>query len=171
MVPTWVRYKSPFLKAEIVNFGRFNCSWIRIRIPNTNPYLKEPKSLQIRMTMTHWYFTESSVADPGCLSRIPDPDFYPSRISDPGSKNSKKREGWKKNFCHNFFVATNFTKLHIILVLMKKKIWANFQTILKLFTQKIVNKLSKIWIWDPGSRGQKGTGSWIRNTDRKTMSG
>jgi hypothetical protein len=22
-------------------------------------------------------------ADPGCLSRIPDPDFYPSRISDP----------------------------------------------------------------------------------------
>ncbi len=41
----------------------------------------------------------SSVADPGCLSRIPDPDFYPfpipdlgSRISDPGSKNSNKRE-------------------------------------------------------------------------------
>ncbi len=29
-----------------------------------------------------------SVADPGCLYRIPDPDFYPSRISDPGSKNS-----------------------------------------------------------------------------------
>jgi hypothetical protein len=28
-----------------------------------------------------------SVADPGCLSRIPDPDFYPSRISDPESKN------------------------------------------------------------------------------------
>jgi hypothetical protein len=35
----------------------------------------------------------TSVADPGCLSRIPDPDFYPSRIPDPGSKNSKKREG------------------------------------------------------------------------------
>ncbi len=33
----------------------------------------------------------SSVADPGCLSRIPDPDFYQSRISDPGSKNSNKR--------------------------------------------------------------------------------
>jgi hypothetical protein len=27
-----------------------------------------------------------SVADPGCLSRIPDPDFYPSRIPDPGSR-------------------------------------------------------------------------------------
>jgi hypothetical protein len=27
-----------------------------------------------------------SVADPGCLSRIPDPDFYPSRIPDLGSR-------------------------------------------------------------------------------------
>jgi hypothetical protein len=33
----------------------------------------------------------------------------------------------------------------------KKKIWANFQRIIVLFTQKIVTKLSKIWIWDPGS--------------------
>ncbi len=45
---------------------------------------------------------------------------------------------------------------------LKKKIWANFQRIIELFTQKIVNKLSKIWVWDPGSRGQKGTGSRIR---------
>ncbi len=86
-----------------------------------------------------------SVAEPGCLSRIPDPDFYPSgipdlgsRISDPGSriadlrsrisdrgsqipdlgsKNSNKREGWKKICCHTFFVAINFTKLKIILFL------------------------------------------------------
>ncbi len=29
--------------------------------------------------------------------------------------------------------------------------WANFQGIVELFTQKIVNKLSKLWIWDPGS--------------------
>jgi hypothetical protein len=28
---------------------------------------------------------EISVADPGCLSRIPDPDFYPPRIPDLGS--------------------------------------------------------------------------------------
>jgi hypothetical protein len=28
----------------------------------------------------------TSVADPGCLSRIPDPDFYPTRIPDPGSR-------------------------------------------------------------------------------------
>jgi hypothetical protein len=60
--------------------------------------------------------------------------------------------------------------------MMKKKIRANFQRIVELFTQKIVTKLSKIWVWDPGSgiwkkpipdpgsRGQKGTGSriWIR---------
>jgi hypothetical protein len=31
-----------------------------------------------------------SVADPGCLSQIPDPVFYPSRIPDP---DSSKREG------------------------------------------------------------------------------
>jgi hypothetical protein len=28
---------------------------------------------------------------------------------------------------------------------------ANFQRIIELFTQKIVNKLSKIWVWDLGS--------------------
>jgi hypothetical protein len=42
----------------------------------------------------------TSVADPGCLSRIPDPDFYPSRIPDPGSriqKQQQKREV-KKNY-------------------------------------------------------------------------
>jgi hypothetical protein len=35
--------------------------------------------------------------------------------------------------------------------MLKKKIWANFQRIIELFTQKIVSKLSKIWVWDPGS--------------------
>jgi hypothetical protein len=60
---------------------------------------------------------------------------------------------------------------------LKKKIWANFQRIIELFAQKIFTKLSKVWVWDPGSgkkpipdpgsRGQKGTGSRIRirNTD------
>jgi hypothetical protein len=65
--------------------------------------------------------------------------------------------------------------------MLKKKIGALFQKIIELFTQKIVTKLSKIWLWDPGSgknlfrdpektysgsRGQKGTGSriQIRNT-------
>jgi hypothetical protein len=96
-----------------------------------------------------------SVADPGCLSRIPDPDFYPSRIpdlgsliSDPGSKNSNKREG-----CHTFFCSHKFHKIvhYFSFEVLKKKIWANFQRIIELFAQKIFTKLSKVWVWDPGS--------------------
>jgi hypothetical protein len=34
---------------------------------------------------------------------------------------------------------------------LKKKIWANFQRIIELFTKKIVKKLLKICSWDPGS--------------------
>jgi hypothetical protein len=48
---------------------------VRIRIQTPDPYL-------IR-----------SVADPGCLSRILIFTHPGSRISDPGSKNSNKREG------------------------------------------------------------------------------
>ncbi len=33
----------------------------------------------------------SSVADPGCLSRIPDPDFYPSRIQKQQQKRGVKK--------------------------------------------------------------------------------
>jgi hypothetical protein len=66
--------------------------------------------------------------------------------------------------------------------MLKKKIWPNFQRIIELFTQKIGAKLSKIWVWDPGSeirdpesgkkpipdpesRSQKSTGSRIPNPD------
>jgi hypothetical protein len=64
----------------------------------------------------------NNVADPGCLSRIPDPDFYPSRIPDPGSripdpKTGRKERGEKKTFVKLFFVATNFPKCKIILFL------------------------------------------------------
>ncbi len=128
-------------------------------------------------------------------SRIPDPDFYPSgipdprsRIPDPGSKNSNKREGWKKIWSHTFLCSHKFHKIvhYFSFEVLKKKIWANFQRIIELFAQKIVTKLSKVWVWDPGSgigdpektysgsqildpgsRGQKGTGSRIRNTDSR----
>ncbi len=85
-------------------------------------------------------------------------------IPDPGSKSSNERQGRKKNsLSYHFFGAINFTKLnYFIFEMLKKKIWANFQIIIELFTQKIVTRLSKIWVWDPGSRGQKGTGSRIR---------
>jgi hypothetical protein len=39
--------------------------------------------------------------------------------------------------------------------MLKKIIWPNFHRIIELFTQKIVNKLSKIWVWDPGSEIRK----------------
>jgi hypothetical protein len=35
--------------------------------------------------------------------------------------------------------------------MLKKKIWADFPRIIEVFTQKIVTKPSKIWVWDPGS--------------------
>ncbi len=79
-----------------------------------------------------------------------------SQIPDPGSR-ATKEGGEKKFVVITFYIATNFTKLQIILVLKcwRKKIWANFQSIIELFTpQEIVirvNKLSKIWVWDPGS--------------------
>jgi hypothetical protein len=34
-----------------------------------------------------------SIADPGFLSRIPEPNFYPTRIPDPGSNNNKRGGG------------------------------------------------------------------------------
>jgi hypothetical protein len=71
---------------------------------------------------------------------IPDPDFYPSRIPDP--KTATKERGEKKE---------------------KKKILANFQRIIELFTQKIVNKLLKYGFGirdpDPGVKKAPDPGS------------
>ncbi len=83
-------------------------------------------------------------------------------------------------YIHKFHKITHYFSFDVL----KKKIWANFQRIIELFTQKIVNKLSKIFFWDPGSeirdpgsgknlfripdpgsRGQKGTGSRIPDPD------
>ncbi len=107
---------------------------------------------------------------------IPDPGSWFLPIPDPGSKKKQQKRGVKKICCHNFLCSHKFHKIanYFIFEVLKKKIWANFQRIIKLFTQNIVTKLSKIWIWDPGygknlfrirdpgSRGQKGTGSRIR---------
>ncbi len=80
------------------------------------------------------------MADPGCLSRIPDPDFYPSRI--PVPETAMKDIGEKNWLSYLFLGVINFTKLNcFIFEMSKKKIWANFQRIIELFTQKIVSKL------------------------------
>ncbi len=93
-----------------------------------------------------------SVADPGCLSLIPDSDIYPWQIPDPKTATKEKCE--KKISCHTFFCSYKFHKIenYFIFEMLKKKIWANFQRIIELFTKKIVTKLSKIsGIRDPGS--------------------
>jgi hypothetical protein len=68
----------------------------------------------LKLSFSKYLFTHipTSVAEPGCLSRIPDPDFYPFRIPDP--KTATKERGEKKFVVKAIFVATNFTKLKII---------------------------------------------------------
>jgi hypothetical protein len=50
----------------------------------------------------------NSVADPGCLSRITDPDFYPSRIPDPTT--APKEEGRIFCFCPTIFCSLKYHK-------------------------------------------------------------
>ncbi len=86
-------------------------------------------------------------------------DVYPgSRIlifTHPRSRIQKQEQkrGVKKNFCHTFIGSHKFHKFVscFSFEVLKKKIWANFQRIIELCTQKIVSKFSKIWGWDPGS--------------------
>ncbi len=122
--------------------------------------------------------TVVSVADPGCLSRIPDPYFYFLLIPDPGSNNSNKREGWKKIFCHTFLCCHKFHKIehYFSFEVLKKKIWANFKKLQNFLPKKLSPSSQKYGfgirdprsgigffrIPNPGSRGQKGTGSRIR---------
>jgi hypothetical protein len=87
--------------------------------------------------------------------------FFP--IPHPGSKNSNKREVKKKFILFLRSQISQKTEYYVIVEMLKKKIWANIQRIVK-FYPKNFNMLSNIWVWDPGSRGQKGTGSRIRNT-------
>ncbi len=134
------------------------------------------KKSSLRLSLGHFFPYYYQCCGSGMF--IPDPDFYPSRIPDP--KSATKERG-KKICCHTFLCSHKFHKIeyYFSFELLKKIIWAIFQRIIALFTQKIVTKLSKIWVWDPrsgirkkpiphpGSRGQKGTGSriQIRNTD------
>jgi hypothetical protein len=58
---------------------------------------------------------------------------------------------------HKFHKIANYFSFEVL----KKKIWANFQRIIELFTQKIVTKLSKIWVGirDPGVKKAPDPGS------------
>jgi hypothetical protein len=77
------------------------------------------------------------VADPGCLSRIPDPDFLP--IPDPGSRipdpKTATKERGEKIGCHTlFFKSHKFHKIenYFIFYILKKKMWASFHRIIEL---------------------------------------
>jgi hypothetical protein len=112
---------------------------------------------------------------------IPDPGSRIQIFTHPGSgsriQKQQQKKGVKKIFCQTFFCSHKFHKIenYFSFEMLNKKIWANFQRIIDLFTQKIVIKLSKRWVWDPGSvknlfripdpgsRGQKGTGSQIQD--------
>ncbi len=102
--------------------------------------------------------TFTSVEDPGFFihpgSRIPD------------LKTFNKREGWKKIFCHNFFLTTNLTKLKIILFLKcwRKKLGQVIKKNYRTFYPKNLTLNSKKYasgIRDPGSR-KTYSGSRIR---------
>ena len=110
--------------------------------------------------------------DPGSrFLPIPDPG---SRISDSGSripdqKTSTKERG-EKNFLSYLFMQPQISKnlSYFSFEVLKKKIWANFQWIIELFTKYGLgirdprSGIRKKPIPDPGSRSQKGTGSRIR---------
>jgi len=98
---------------------------------------------------------------------IPDPDFYPSRIPDTGSripdpKTVTKERGEKKCY-HTFFVVTNFTKLDIMLFLrFLPKNFSICSQIGTVYGFRILDPGSGktiIRIPDPGSRVLKVNGS------------
>ncbi len=62
---------------------------------------------------TRNFYGIDSIADPGCLSQIPDPDFYTFRIPDLGSRIQKQHQkrGMKKISCQTFFCSHKFHKI------------------------------------------------------------
>jgi hypothetical protein len=79
-------------------------------------------------------YVSGSVADPGCLSRIPDPDFCPSRIPDP---KTTTKERVKKNLLSYNFCSHKYHKIknYLYFELVKKKICANLQRMIELSPQ------------------------------------
>jgi hypothetical protein len=83
---------------------------------------------------------------------VPDPgsDFYPSG-SQIQQQHQKRR--WKTFWGPTIFCSNKYHKIvnNFIFEQVKKIILAKTLRIVVLVTQKFVIKLSKIWVWDPGS--------------------
>jgi hypothetical protein len=86
---------------------------------------------------------------------IPDPDFYPSPIPDPTT--APKEEGQTFFFSPTIFCSHKYHKIvnNLIFEQVKKIFLGETPGIIVLFIQKFVIKLSKLWVWDPGSMLKK----------------
>jgi hypothetical protein len=76
----------------------------------------------------------TSVADPGCLSRIPDPG---SRIPDP--KTATKERGERKLVVIPFFCSQKFHKIvkYFSFEMLKKKVWSIFKELSNFLPKKL----------------------------------
>ncbi len=145
--------------------GRWQMLGNRSRNGSGNIFLREKKHVQkengnadrqgpMHCPISSWHrCTKNQCSRSGMF--IPDPGSWFLPIPDPGSripdpKTATKERGEKKFFCHTFICSHKFHKIenYFSFEVMKKKIWANFQRIIELFTQKLVTKLS---LWGPGS--------------------
>ncbi len=92
---------------------------------------------------------------------FPDPGSWFLPIPDPGSKNSNKREGWKKISCQTFLCSHKLhkTKNYFIFEMLKKTILGQFS---KNFLSKNLSLKSGVGIRDPRS-GIRDPGSEIRD--------
>ncbi len=117
---------------------------ISTRPPTTRRSMSQTMTTAIRFgSQTLIKAAAPSVADPRYLSRILIFTHPGSRIPDP--KTAAKEKGETKFLSYRTYLFRSH-KFHIIehyfiFEMLKKKILANFQRIIELFTQKIVTKL------------------------------
>ncbi len=106
---------------------------------------------------------------------IPDTDFlsipdHGSRIPESRNPKTAPNEKGESFFCPTILCSHKYHKIvNNFLLNRLRNFLAKTLRIIVLFTQKVVIKLSKIWVWDQRSgknlsriQGQKGTGSRIR---------
>jgi hypothetical protein len=132
--------------------------WATISYPNAPiPFTPLPQKYFSLQPFVQEYkiYTVLKIRDVYPRSRILIFTHPGSRILYPGSRIQKQQQyrGMKKNFCHTFLCSHKFKKIvyNVSFEVLKKKVWVNFPRIIEFFTQKIVIKLSKVWVWDPGS--------------------
>jgi hypothetical protein len=103
-----------------------------------------------------------------------------SQISDPGSKNSKKREEWNKICCHTFFCSHKVRKIenYFFSEMLKEKFGPISKNYITFYPKSCHSALKNMglgsgirdpgsgknlfWIPDPGVKKAPDPGSWIR---------